>query len=168
MERKLRMINLPPIIPYNRFQSDEEFINYAYSVFLQDFIEYPPKLYNAIVKTLPQKMRNGYNKTFWHLITEGDHLENSAIIPDRIERLPWINPIIEGQPDSNWLMWEKPAKRENTRVLIYNTYYRYLVVIEKRPATKVVFWTAYPIGINNRHQERKLLKEYSQYGPYKA
>lgn len=155
------MIELPPILIRKNFKTQEEFIIFAYQLFIHDFIDYPPKLCRKTVNTLKQTMPNGYNKTFWHIITEGDHRESDPVVLDRLERLPWINPIIEGQPDDEWLMWEKPSERKTARTLIYSTKLRYLVVIEKRNSNNVVFWTAYPIDTN--HQDRKLIKEYKTY-----
>jgi len=157
------MIDLPPIISLKDFSSIDSLIREAYRIFVHDFLKYPPKLANCIVMTRDQVMDNGYNASFWHIITEGDHLETSKVIRDRAERIPWINPIIDGQPDSEWLMWYKPGLRKNQRILIYSTKYKYLVVIEKRQGSDFTFITGYPIGIDNNHQERKLIKEYNAY-----
>lgn len=158
------MIELPSILIRKRFTSKDEFISKAEEVFTHDFIEYPPKLNGVYVGCRQDKMpNNGYNRTFWHLISEGDHREEDKVDEDRVERIPWINPIIEGQPDADWMMWEKPAKRNNSRILIYSCKYKYLVVIEKRKGRDIVFWTAFPIGVDNNHYERKLIKEHKKY-----
>ena len=157
------MINLPPIIKSNNFSSYDDMLKSAHNLFCRDFIKYPPTLGKLPVVTLTDTMENGFLRTFWHIITEGDHSENDKIIPDRLERVPWIRPIIDGQPDSEWLMWEKPHGKSRTRTLIYSIKYKYLIVLESRNRNNIVFWTAYPIGINNKHHERKLINEYNIY-----
>lgn len=86
-----------------------------------------------------------------------------GFIQKRIERIPWIRPIIDEQPDKDWYVWDKPLKRKNHRVHIYSTKRKYLVVLDLRGEDRVVFWTAFPIDPDNHHQEKKLLKEYSLY-----
>ena len=48
------------------------------------------------------KTEDRYCRTFWHSVTEGDHTENDEADLNRLEKLQWINPIIDGQPDSDW------------------------------------------------------------------
>lgn len=48
------------------------------------------------------KTEDRYYRTFWHIVTEGDHTENDEVDLNRLEKLQWINPIIDGQPDSDW------------------------------------------------------------------
>ena len=105
------------------------------------------------------KTEDRYYRTFWHSVTEGDHTENDEADLNRLEKLQWINPIIDGQPDSDWWLWETKRKKDD-RILIYSKKYRYLIVIDKRK-DNVVFWTAYLITYD--HAERKLEKEYLQY-----
>ena len=89
--------------------------------------------------------------------------KKGGFIQERIERIPWIRPIIDEQPDKDWYVWDKPLKRKNHRVHIYSTKRKYLVVLDLRGEDRVVFWTAFPIDPDNHHQEKKLLKEYSLY-----
>ena len=158
------MIELPPIINRRQFDNDQDFIEKAYETFIHDFVEYPPTFLNKKVACLPYKTTDGkYFNTFWHVITEGDHRESDRFVQERIERIPWIRPIIDEQPDKDWYVWDKPLKRKNHRVHIYSTKRKYLVVLDLRGEDRVVFWTAFPIDPDNHHQEKKLLKEYSLY-----
>ena len=158
------MIELPPIINRKRFKTEQDFIDYAYKVFIHDFIDFPPSFGKSTVCCMRRNSTNPkYLDTFWHIVTEGSHTENDRIDQERTERIPWINPIISGQPDNEWLLWNKPAKRGNTRTLIYSTKYKYLVVIEHSPKGTLTFWTAYPISGEGTHHEIKLLKEYARY-----
>lgn len=158
------MIDIPPILKRNSFKSEKEFIDRAYSVFLHDLVDYPPTFGKTQVYCMERKNINPeYLDTFWHIITEGSHRKNDRIDQNRVERIPWINPIISGQPDDEWLLWNKHAKRENTRTLIYSRKYKYLVVIEHSKKGSITFWTAYPIDTDGGHHERKLLKEYQKY-----
>ena len=153
------MIDLPEIIHTNRFTNERDLLTHAQNIFIHDFIEYPPELNHTRVLTRTDKTKNGYYRTFWHIVTEGDHTENDKVDLNRLEKLQWINPIIDGQPDSDWWIWETKRKKDD-RILIYSKKYRYLIVIDKRK-DNVVFWTAYPITYD--HVERKLEKEYLQY-----
>ncbi len=159
------MIELPPIISRRDFPTDEEIIKEAYRIFLRDFIQFPPKFRAQTVQTRKEMMANNYNKTFWHIITEGDHRESDNIIQDRLERIPWINPIIEGQPDNAWYVWTESGNgrcgKNRERIHIYSSQMRYLIVIERDLKTdKDVFWTAYPIKEN--HTDRNLIKRYKK------
>lgn len=155
------MIDLPEIIKVNRFSSEEELLNHAQKIFVHDLIDYPPTIKNKELKTNRDKMNNGYYRSFWHIATEGDHTENDKVIHARIERIPWIRPIIDSQPDKEWLMWTKPwRKKDETRTLIYSEKLRYLIVIDNRKDIPV-FWTAFPIDTRHRHE--RLLKEYEAY-----
>lgn len=153
------MIDIPPIIHTEQFKAENELLDYAQKLFIHDFIDYPPKLLSKEIKTRTEKMSNGYYRTFWHIVTEGNHLENDKVATNRLERLPWINPIIEGQPDPEWWLW-KTKRGKDDRILIYSKKYKYLIVIDERNKD-VVFWTAYPVIYP--HVERKLEKEYLQY-----
>ena len=107
------MIELPPIINRRQFDNDQDFIEKAYETFIHDFVEYPPTFLNKKVACLPNKTTDGkYFNTFWHVITEGDHRESDRFVQERIERIPWIRPIIDEQPDKDWYVWDKPLKRK--------------------------------------------------------
>ena len=157
------MIELPPIISRRDFPTKDEIIKEAYRIFLHDFIQFPPKFRTQTVQTRKEMMANNYNKTFWHIITEGDHRENDNIIQDRLERITWINPIIEGQPDDAWYLWTENGRcgKNRERIHIYSSQMRYLIVIERDLKTdKNVFWTAYPI--KEDHYNKKLIKRYKK------
>lgn len=157
------MIELPPIISERDFPSEAELLEEARRIFIHDFIDYPPTLNKSIVKTRLDKMPNGYYKTFWHIVTEGNHREEDRIEKDRLVRLPWINPAIEGQPDNEWFLWkEARSNARRPRIHIYFSKMRYLIVIELDARTgQNVFWTAYPISED--HEDRKLIKRYKQF-----
>ena len=155
------MIELPPILLLKNYQSENEMLRDAYRIFIHDFIDFPPSLKGKKVETRSEIMANGYHQTFWHIITEGSHREEDNIKSERLERIPWINPAIEGQPDEEWYLWVENRSRRRRRIHIFSSKIQFLIVIEQDTETKKeVFWTAYPIDEN--HEVRKLLKRYSE------
>ena len=85
---------LPPLVKYDSFDSDEDFLNTLYEYFKQDFIYTKPKYKGVELRLKRMPIRNGREATFYHITTQGlDENDRKIDIP-RAERLRWIKPII--------------------------------------------------------------------------
>jgi len=137
----------------------EDYLRTLYNFYSQDFIIDPPVFRTQTLRIKRHPKIEGKDRTFCHLIAEGNSEDNR--IPDfrRCERIRWPKPIIEHEDDIEIKVWENRRKGE-TRICLWFETNNYLVILSKR-STYILFWTAYPVKYS--HTKEKLKKEYSNY-----
>ena len=150
-------LSLPPLVKYENFESDEDFLNTLYEYFKADFVINKPKYKGIPLRLKRMPLRNERESTFYHVTTKGDDEENRQIDIPRAERIRWIKPIIESN-DKNLLTWENSRKKEDN-ILIFHKIENFLIVLRKRKQG-LMFWTSYYVDKCYKH---KLLKECNNY-----
>lgn len=150
-------LKLPPLVKYEQFISDEDFLDALYEYFKQDFVLTKPVYKNSPIRLKRFPLRNNREATFYHITTTGKDENNRNIDVPRAERIRWIKPIIETE-DRSLLAWENVRKKEES-ILLYHEKENFLVVLRKRN-NGIVFWTSF---YTNKCYKKKLLKEYSEY-----
>ncbi len=150
-------LNLPPLVKYENFASDDEFLDVLYEYFKQDFILDKPKYKGVSLRLKRMPIRNNREATFYHITTKGKDEENRQIDVPRAERIRWIKPIIESN-DKILMVWENNRKKEEN-ILIFYEQENFLIVLRKR-AKGLMFWTSYYV---DKCYKIKLIKEYNKY-----
>lgn len=151
---------LPPLIELSKYNGDTgAYIEAVYQVFVRDFVIGRPLFRGTKLSLKKHPIENGKECTFYHITHTGQ--DEKTRIPDlrRMERIGYPRPMIDNSSDPALIVWENMRANKN-RILIYHEQERYLVVLEKR-SNYVLFWTAYLIEHDNRHE--KLLREYLEY-----
>ena len=148
---------LPPLVKYENFTSDEEFLDTLYEYFKQDFVLDKPKYKGVTLRLKRMPIRNNREATFYHITTKGKDEETRQIDVPRAERIRWIKPIIESN-DKTLMLWENTRKKENN-ILIFHEKENFLIVLRKR-ANGLMFWTSYYV---DECYKKKLIKEYNKY-----
>jgi hypothetical protein len=132
----------------------------AWTVFQNDFRIFPQFRGEAVrVSRVPHKARNDREHTYWHVVTEGEPEEaRKTPMPDRLERVPWIKPLIENEacPLSDIKVWSN-QRGGSTHICIWFDRLNYLVVL-KQLSKNYLLKTAYMPESRRRQQ---LHKEYA-------
>ena len=148
---------LPPLVKYENFSSDEEFLDVLYEYFKQDFLLDKPKYKGISLRLKRMPIRNNREATFYHITTKGKNEDNRVIDIPRAERIRWIKPIIESN-DKTLMIWENNRKKEEN-ILIFHEQENFLIVLRKR-TNGLMFWTSYFV---NKCYKLKLIKEHDKY-----
>jgi hypothetical protein len=151
---------LPPLVCLEDFDGDwYRYLEALYQHYQNDFSRTRPVFEGAMlgVKRMPQF--DGKDATFWH-ITSTRRTEDDRE-PDfrRCERIRWPKSIIEHVSDERVKYWEN-ERRGGNGICLWLEDDDYLVVLRKR-ASHIMFWTAYPVVHENR--KRKLRREYEAF-----
>jgi len=162
---------LPPIIDMESFEDYKVFIDFAYSVFKEHYLNGNTIKFKGTrisYKRYPEK--NGYHSTFWHLTTF-DYYNNQKEeerLPDmqRCERIRWPKAIIlnhscdDPNCDCNKIkVWEMVEKGDRRIKILYQDQ-GYLVVLSKR-SDYILLWTAFQI--DKSHRLDKYIKQYERF-----
>ncbi|MFQ7667777.1 MAG: hypothetical protein ACLRJ3_16010 [Thomasclavelia ramosa] len=152
----------PKIVTLEDFNGD--YIRYEqeiYNLFSKDFINRNIYFKGTQISHKKYPKHKGMSATFWHIVTNGDNETNREPNLRRYETICYPAFIIEECSNycSNVLIWEN-IRKGKTRILIYCTTLRYLVVLDKR-TDYILFWTSYPVEYKNRHE--KLINEFNEY-----
>lgn len=120
----------------------------AAGIFEYDFIKTPTSFmgYPIRLKNYPQNNSFGFNPTFWHIITNGEHQDSiSNIDIERVTRIGWIQPIISNPDEDIWIYWEQRGNA-NRICLVYSEK-RYVIILEPRyngnKIKYILLWSAF-------------------------
>ena len=132
-----------------------------YRIFVRDFLSIE-LLYNGKkVDVIHEKLYENKERSFWHIISEGDVDVNRTPISWRAEALPWAKPLIEEDGCCIhyrcWIKYHDRTKRN--RHYIWCTAINYMVILEDRD-TYYKLITAYPVL---QYKIKKYTKEYNKY-----
>jgi len=151
---------LPPLVLLRDSDGDwDAYLDVVYSWFKADFLDSLPAYPGKRFALKRHPLKEGRERTFWHIITEGPDEYNRQVREDRCERIRWPRPIIEAMLTGNVLVWKNKRKRE-TRVLLALPDFSYLVVLADR-GEYILPWTAYPVTMP--HYRKRLRQEYEAY-----
>lgn len=135
-----------------------QYLEVVYDRFRSDFVATTTQFRGEPVRAGKQLI-DGKERTFWHVISEGD-VENDRT-PDlrRCERIGWIRAILEHEGDDAIQSWPQ-ARGAKRRHVLWLVSADFAVVLEKRPGCWWL-WTAYPT--ERPHTRRKLQREYEEW-----
>ena len=150
-------LKLPPLVKYEDFATELEFIEALYVYFKQDFIDSKLNYRGNELRLKRHPLRDDKECTFYHITTDGKDEDNRQLDILRAERLRWIKPIIESS-DKKLKIWENTRRKENN-ILIFLEQENFLVIIRKRK-DYLLFWTAYYVS---QSYKKDLLKEHNEY-----
>ncbi len=137
----------------------EPYRDQLYSIFHTDFIASCPLFCGTKVVLGHQKIVDGMEWVFWHIIQEGDDEQNRVPNFRRCERIRWIRFVIENADGGSVKVWEN-KRGKDTRICLCYGDWEYLVILTKRK-THLILVTAYPI--EREWTKKKLQKEYNSH-----
>ena len=153
---------LPSEIDLNLFSGDiQSYTDTLYKIFHRDFIEQTITYNNKPVDIIHEKYYNGKERSFWHLISDGDEDINRTPHSTRAQFLPFVKPIIT---DTNkctslkkWIKYYEKTK--HYRHFIWCTDVDFIVVLEDRGSYYKLI-TAFHV---NSHAKKSYEKSYNNY-----
>ena len=153
---------MPPLVLPEKLDlsgTTQENLEKLYGVFRSDLID-RRVVFQELQVVLDNRMREGYEEGFWHLVTRQDQpVGRRDIDYKRAKRLPWIRPLIGGHPHGDILAWE--ADEPNNRGLVVRKHYfwydqgQYLIVLWKKPANYFLATAFYVNEGENRIRYRE-------------
>lgn len=154
---------LPSILPVSSFSSDRNAYTKAlYRLFKKDFIDNDLFFKGKKVEIIHEKLYEEKERSFWHIISEGDEDINRTPISYRAEKIRWARPIIEDDGKCSkyryWVKYNDRTKRD--RHYIWCTAVNYLVILEDR-GTHYKLITAFPVI---DYKVKSYQKDYKKYG----
>lgn len=160
---------LPNTLSYKQ-GNEIAFIEEAYVTFTCDFIQHPPFCLGLPIKFNKDKTyQQVKEECFWHLISMKSATTETRIpCFERIERIPWVKPIIEraGQ-DSSIQVWEnerlgnRGQPETRTLLLFRNAKNAHLIVLNKNPQNFFLL-SSYPIPVGS-FKLKRLLEEHKAF-----
>ena len=100
-----------------------------YQVYTNDFIHHGPLFDGLPVNRHRYPEVRGKEKTFWHMVQEGDIEEERTPDLRRFERIRWPRPVIEEGRNKKIKIWENRRKSQKC-ICLWVVEYEYLVVLE--------------------------------------
>ncbi len=138
----------------------ENYFSAVYKCFENDFIRSEISFMGIVVTAQKHPEVDGLHRTFYHITHEGDTEDERTPDIRRMERVRYPKFCIENASiQSEFRVW-KNSRGRDTRICIYSTTEKYLVVLTERPRYNLL-WTAY--CVDSAHREKKLMKEWSDY-----
>lgn len=149
---------LPPSLFNGNMNSYKEAL---YNIFKRDFIDNEVFFRGKRVDIIHEKLFENKERSFWHIISEGEEDFNRTPISWRSEVLPWVKPlIIEDGNCEEYKVWKKYCDRtKKYRYYIWCTALNFLVILEDRN-THFKLISAYPV---HEYKIKYYNKEYSKY-----
>lgn len=151
---------LPARLDRAHFSDETALETAAWTVFQRDFATGPQfRTERVNINRKPHPARTDRGHSYWHAVTEGEpeDARNSAE-PERLERIPWVRPIIEGESceQSAIKVWSN-QRGGSTHVCIWFDRINYLVVLKQLSANFLLKTTYSP----EPRRKQQLHKEYA-------
>ncbi len=151
--------NKPAWLPDRLFRDDfstaELLEEAAYAVFQRDWETYPVFRGDEVrVHRMPHKANSQRSHTYWHCVTEGQpEEERKTPMEDRLERIPWAQPVVVNEADASLKVWSNQRGRDQ-HVCLWLERENYLMVL-KVAHDHFVLKTTYSPEPNRRRQLHK-------------
>lgn len=132
-----------------------------YKIFRRDFIDNDIYFQGKKVDIIHEKFFEGKERSFWHIISEGDEDINRTPVSWRGEAITWAKPLIEDDGNcSEYRKWKKyHDKTKKDRYYVWCVAIKYMVILEDRD-TYYKLITAYPV---QEYRVKTYNKEYQKY-----
>lgn len=140
------------------------YVELVYSFFHNDFIIDRVNYKGTRIALRKHPITNGKERTFWHLVSNGEIEDDRLPAINRCERIRWPKPIIQVTDSEDIYIWQNERQSEK-RILLYVHEERYLVVLGIRSGY-LLLCTAYCVEQDHRHE--KLIKEYEAFKKARA
>lgn len=154
---------LPSLIKFEDYNGEwEAYENALYDVFKTTFIDNTQYFRSKPIGIFTETMYHGKEKTFWHVISEGDDEYNRTPNIRRCERIVWIDTIIKlltCKSCSSIYKWRYKHSNRKYRYKLWCKETNFIVILEER-AKCFMLITAYVVTYN--HAITKLEKEYNK------
>ena len=153
---------IPAKIESSYFRGDlKDYTEALYKIFKRDFIENDLFFENKTVDIIHEKYYDGKERSFWHIISEGEQDADRTPISRRAETLPWARALIEDKQSCNeYKKWKKYHDKTNRyRYYIWCSLINYMVILEDRD-TYFKLITAFEV---QEYSVRRYTKEYIKY-----
>lgn len=153
---------MPSKIPSSLFNGNMNLYKEAlYKIFKRDFIDNEILFKGKKVDIIHEKLFEDKERSFWHIISEGDEDINRTPISWRAEALPLAKPlIVEDGTCEEYKIWKKyHDKSKKDRYYIWCTAISFLVILEDRD-THYKLISAYPVL---EYKIKYYTKEYNKY-----
>lgn len=138
---------IPNKLSFSLFNGDMKAYKEAlYKIFKRDLIEYELTYKGKNVDIIHEKFFEEKERSFWHIISEGDDDVSRTPISWRAETITWIKPLIsEDGTCSEYKSWIKYHDRtKRNRHYIWCVAINYMVILEDRHNYYKLI-TAYPV-----------------------
>ncbi len=132
-----------------------------YKIFKRDFIDNDVFFNGKKVDIIHEKFFEDKERSFWHIISEGEEDIHRTPITWRAEVLPWAKPLIqENGSCSEYKTWKKyHDKTKKFRHYIWCTSINFMVILEDRNSHYKLI-SAYPVL---DYKVKYYTKEYAKY-----
>lgn len=159
---------LPPLCLFanhgNHWGRYEEFL---YSRFRRDFIVQPPRIGREVVHVNLAPVVNGKEESFWHLVTETEHVvRDGKEMPERVpnfrrcERIDWPGAILREGESERVRVWRE-RRPDGRRIVHALADFSYLVALAIRGEGRLYLATAFPVDEDGRRI--RLRKQYERF-----
>ena len=138
---------LPTRLDWSMFRGDSNrYLDALYKIFKRDFIDNPIIFNGKPVDIIHEKYFRDKERSFWHIISEGEEDANREINVERCAALPYAKALIidDGNCEKyrTWIKWHD--KTNKNRYYIWCLVANYMVILEDRgPNYKLI--TAYNV-----------------------
>lgn len=158
---------LPSRLEWKMFRGDaERYKNALYGIFQRDFLSGILQFQGKNVDIIHEKFFEGKERSFWHIISEGNEDTDRELNTERCASLPWAKPLIEDDGKCEyyriWTKWHDKTNRN--RYYIWCTAVDYMVILEDRD-THFKLITAYNVL---PYKVKSYEKDYKKYGQTKT
>jgi hypothetical protein len=155
---------LPDRLYFEDYSSIERMIEDAHHIFGREIFNSKIIFNNKPVYFFETPIVAGYEQGFYHCTTtDSDMKAGRTLDVYRVERVPWIGPIIKNVDCEldccdGFMIWIDPRK---DKTHIYMDGERYLIVLEEK---KNVYNFITAFYVERISQHRKLISKYNKYG----
>lgn len=133
----------------------------VYEVFTNDFLYGPCTCLGIQVRLREAPTIGGKDRTFWHLISEGeDSGEEADRIADfkRCARMGWVRAILDNSADGRLNKWEQLREGKRNQLIALPDF-SYVVVLGRRSGRNGVYFVLLTAFCPNERKQRKFAAE---------
>lgn len=153
--------NMGAEIESSWYKDLDKYVDALYAIFKRDFIDHQIIFDGKNVDIIHEKYYQEKERSFWHLISEGEHDADRTPVSFRAGKIPWARKLIEENGDCDeHKIWKKlNVKNNKTRIYIWCETINYMVILEDR-GEWIKLITAYPV---QKYNVKRYQKEFLKY-----
>jgi hypothetical protein len=144
----------------------EEVVAALYVVFRRDIVDNPP-LIDGVPVWIDRRISDGFEESFWHLITRTDHASGDRQFdPRRAERLSWCGALLRNSNSPDVRRWRFRDERDSIRLYLWYEDGDYVVILEEKAMRRGgVYFLATAYYVDGDSQRRSLNRKYEKREP---